>query len=617
MKVSIYKVEKIEQKGLGEVIKLFGRDSKKKKVIAESYGHSPYFYVDEKVPMKFHSKIVNTEKGFKSYAGNKLVKVVTKNSNDVPSVRQIFPIDKCYEDDVLYVDRWSIDSGLKNGADIPSDSFHHLDLKPIDFYVEPRRMHIDIEVMMGEGNKLPDWERANMRITSISILDSYSKTVISFINKPSYGNKYNKKKIFGPRSILYCEEEPYKKVIKSRIKTEVGTEYKWIKIYYKTQTLVHFKDTTWKKAIKKELIEYEMLNGFLDFYKKLSPDFFCGWNLIGFDAPYLINRIKNLRIDYKSMSPLNSVIIGEKSGFSNIITIKGVVMFDTMISYKSLHPHKISGKLNDAADSKLGYGKVSYSGSLDDLYERDESKFLRYNAIDVISEYEIFMKMRMMEFYSGLRRYIGCAYEDMKFNSLIIDFFLLSRAKADKFVLPSARYNKYLASVKDTSGFSGAHVPIPSAHGRTMNVLTIDLKSLYPTIMITWNLGNDTIIEVGVKVDPKYVISTPPINGNVYKFRSDKISFIAKCLKDLIDYRDELREQLYHMKKYKETEGYTDLEIEILDNTQTIVKFITNSIYGVLGMPKYRLYDVRIAECVTTIGRMILMDSINYIEAMA
>jgi len=101
-------------KGVGEKIKLFGRNKKGQKIIIDSYGYNPSFYVLDTCVVPFHEKIEKKERGFKSYSGEGVIKITTKNSNDVPSVRKMFQEKECFEEDVLYFNRWAIDVGIKN-----------------------------------------------------------------------------------------------------------------------------------------------------------------------------------------------------------------------------------------------------------------------------------------------------------------------------------------------------------------------------------------------------------------------------------------------------------------------------------------------------------------------
>ena len=573
--ISVYKLEKINIKNKGEVIVLFGRNKDKKKVIKKSHGHEPYFYVTEDTIIPKHRHIVRVEDGYKSVFHVNLKKIVTVNSDNVPGVRNLFNMANCYEDDVLYKLRWSLDTKIKNGVEFEtgSDLIHYTDLKPIEFFIEPRRIHIDIEVMMGVGNKLPDYNNPTQPITSISNIDSYNKTITTFTIKNKDDLKLLKKLRVSSVKILYTIDNPMLNYEVCELETEIGTKYKWIIFFFKTELLVSFKDNTLSEIYYSEKVEFTMMNKFLNYFRNVDPDFFCGWNIDGFDLPYIVFRMKRLGVNYKKLSPINRVnIMYYKDTFKGI-NIGGVVVFDTMVYYLKLHTHKVSGALNDAANVKLGYGKVKYSGSLDNLYENDFKTFLKYNAVDVVMEYEIFEKMKMIEFYGGLKQFIGCPYEDMRHNSRIIDFFLLSKAKEAGYALPSARENKRLArELKLRKGkYSGGHVPIPVTIGRNFHVLTIDLKSLYPMIMLSWNLGNDTLLDTKISTVTKDMCFTPelPKGTGVLNYRTDILSFISKCLKELVDYRDVLKHKLFIMKQDK-TGKYDDNDIELLDLIQKI-----------------------------------------------
>ena len=621
MQVSINKIEKVNVQNVGEIIVAFGRDKSKKKVIKKIHGHSPYFYVSQDQVVPSHRFIVSTEDNYESVFHEKLRKIVTINSDNVPEVRKIFNMKYCYEDDVLYKLRWLIDTKIKNGAEFTtdSDSIHYTDVKPVDFFVTPRRLHVDIEVKVGTDNRLPDYQNPVQPITAISNIDSYAKSIITFTIKKDINLKLLKKLRVSTIKVLYSEETSTitQKVLE--LVTEVGTKYKWTIFYFKNDVLVSFDDSTLKKVVNKETVEITMLNTYINYFCKVSPDFYCGWNIEHFDLPYIIFRMKYLGINYKKLSPINKVWMEyDKSSRLKHIEIGGVIVFDTMVFYLKMHTHKVSGALNDAANKKLGYGKIKYTGSLDNLQENDLDTFLKYNATDVVMEYEIFEKMNMIGFYGGLKQYIGCPYELMQHNSKIIDFYLLSKAKLAGYVLPSSRENKRLAlEMKLKKGkYSGGYVAVPAKRGRSFYVLDIDLKSLYPMIMITWNLGNDTLLNSKYDITSENICTTPelPDNKGSFKYRTDILSFVSTCLKELVDYRDKLKHQLFIMKSNKDK--YSKHEIDLLNDIQQVVKFITNTIYGVLGHPNFRLFELLIAECITTIGRMIIKDTVSYVDGL-
>ncbi|KKN58987.1 hypothetical protein LCGC14_0546620 [marine sediment metagenome] len=605
MEISVYKVEKKSIPGDRELVYFFGRDKTRKKHQILIEHTEPYFYTSD-FNVQYDDRIKRIEefddekKPYKTYNDKLVHKIITTNSidvsgikNKISGIRDYFNKDDCWEDDVLYTDRVPIDIGMKNGVEIPDGKVkvHINDVKPIDFYISERCLFLDIETKTDKGNKVPDPNRARQPVIAISCIDLYIKAVVSFTYK---------KGLVGINR---------KEVVRSTIlKTPKGVKYKW------------------KIVILEN--ERQMFRKFLEYCKYTNPDFLCAWNGKRFDFPYIINRIIRLNsiirarklreeeIDYFSLSPMRSVYKKFKDSIEYVI--KGIVLFDTEEAYLKRQIKTTSGKLTSAGEAVLGYGKIKMEFSFNDMYKKRFVKFLYYNAIDVIMDYEIFIKMKQMEHFSGIRRFTGVSYDKIFSNLRVIDFLFLSRAKQLGIILPSARG-------LEKEPFGGGHVEIPKMYGRLRDICTLDLKTLYPGIMISYNIGFDTYLGKDLsdtelsKLPFEYI--TSPINTY---FRKDKISLVAEILKEFINYRDEFKNRLLILENRKEDEKNTlsnnkliklNFDIDLIDEEQKVVKFLTNSVYGVFGNEHFRLYIVDIADTITAIARMIIIDTIRFLES--
>ena len=605
MELSVYKVEKKSIPGQGELVYFFGRDKTKKKHRILIEDTEPYFYTsDFNIP--YDDRIERIEEfdvktnPYKTYNDKLVRKVITTNSidvsgikNKISGIRDYFSKDDCWEDDVLYTDRVPIDIGMKNGIEIPDGKVkvHINDIKPIDFYILERCLFLDIETKTDKGNKVPDPDKAKQPVISISCIDFYTRIVTTFTYKKGLVG-VNKKEV----------------IRSTTLKTPKGVKYKWKIIILKN--------------------EIQMFRKFLEYCKYTNPDFLCAWHGKFFDFPYIINRMirlnniikgKRLReeeIDYLSLSPMRSVY--KKFRDSIEYVIKGIVLFDTEQAYLKRQTKTTSGKLNSAGEIILGYGKIKMEASFNEMYEKYFVKFLYYNAIDVIMDYEIFIKMKQMEHFSGIRRFTGVSYDKIFSNLRVIDFLFLSRAKQLGIILPSARG-------LEKEEYGGGHVPIPKKYGRLRDICTLDLKTLYPGVMISYNIGFDTYLgkdlsETELNALPFEYITSPI---NTY-FRKDKISLVAEILKEFISYRDEFKSKLLILENRKEGEKATlsndkliklNFDIDLIDEEQKVVKFLTNSIYGVFGNEHFRLCVYDIADTITAIARMIIIDTIKFLES--
>jgi len=315
-----------------------------------------------------------------------------------------------------------------------------------------------------------------------------------------------------------------------------------------------------------------MLSKFIDIVDDISPDMITGWNSRRFDIPYIIARSKILKLEYEKLSELRSVYM-DGGDFAHI---KGRICFDTMEAYKKTLLHEIESlKLDNVSKKLFPVGKIKHKG-VDYLYDYNRNLLLKYNLQDVFLDMAIGVSQGAFQFLYDIKCYAGCTFEDVLNNSRIIDAFMLFKAKDQKIVLPSKRN-------RESDSYEGAIVFQAPRKGIAKWLGVLDLKSLYPMCMLTLNMGEDTIVlNPPASQIPSLIKS--PIAG-VY-FRIEKVSFLAGILKELIDYRDSLKKLVKSLKK----EGKTE-EAEIQDRVQVVVKFITNTIYGVMGYSKFRLYN--------------------------
>ncbi len=598
MDLSIHLVEKKSIKGKGELVFWFGRDKNKKKHMITTHGHIPYFYTSNEGTPPTDDRIVKIEKQnkktkrkYRSYDGLPLKKIYVRNSTDVSGIankthgiRDYFPTEECYEDDIPYKIRVQIDANVLNGISVPigKRKIHYSLIKPCNFFINKRRLHLDIETLTEEGNKIPDVDKALKPVTVINVIDSFTKTSNTFVFK---------------KGLVKSKNDEITKHVS--LVNPHGKKYKWIiHIYNK---------------------EVDMFRGFLKYHKYTNGDGIWGWNIKKFDIPYMINRMKVLnrqitnektrtkRLDYFSLSPLNAVYL---NNYTNEYVIKGQILFDTRDAYLSRQTKTVSGSLGNAGLAVIKYGKIKLGCSFNTAYKNKLKLLVYYNAIDTLIDYEIYEKLRQEQYFSGIRGMTGVNYENILSNLQVIDQLLLVKAKNRNIVLPSAREREKI-------GYIGGYVDT-AVFGRSRKVCSFDFKSLYPMIMISFNIGFDTYIgkdltEKELKNLPYDYISTP---NNTY-FRRDKTSLIASCLLELIEYRDNIKEELFKLeekvKKEKEKGNKTiiielEFEIQLTNDTQTVIKYLTNTIYGIFGNENWRLFNEVIAETITVTARFMMIN---------
>jgi DNA polymerase elongation subunit (family B) len=319
------------------------------------------------------------------------------------------------------------------------------------------------------------------------------------------------------------------------------------------------------------------------------------------------------------------------SPYRNRYTIGGTSVLDYMTVYKKFSYKELpSYALNYVCNTELGRGKIEYEGNLDDLMENDIETFIKYNITDVELVIELDKKLQYIDLVRGIAHVGHVPYEDFVYSSKYLEGAMLTYLKHIGGVVapnkPADRQEK-MQELKDSGekGFIGAFVkdPVP---GRYEWMYDLDLTSLYPSIIMTLNIspetkiakienwnaedflrGNvDEYIVGGEKVSKeklkafldkyKYTVAS---NGVMYS--SERTGLIPAILSDWFDKRVEYKDEMKKWGKAGDTAKY-----EFYKKRQLVQKILLNSMYGILGLPAFRFYDIDNAEAVTLSGQTVI-----------
>lgn len=349
------------------------------------------------------------------------------------------------------------------------------------------------------------------------------------------------------------------------------------------------------------LKEYEsesvMLIEFLRYIRKTDPDMMIAWNGDGFDFPFLTNRLFNVGINpdllARKTKEFNGKCIRNDNKWNQTI-VQGRILFDLMYAYKKWSSGE--GRESFSLDyisqyEKLGE-KIKYDGSLDELYESDIEKYKEYNKVDVELMVLLDEKLKLVDFFDSLRRLCFCRIEDVFNNSKLADSLCLKYAKDNNFVLPS------INRIKETEKFAGAFVH-ESTPGLHKNIACLDMKSLYPSIMIGFNISYETLL-------PAYEEGC--LNGmDVYYFKREK-GIIPSIVKPLLDKRAEVKREM------KQIGDENSREYKTKYMTQYTLKTIANSFYGVLGFRNFRLFKRDVASSIPYLSKLTTQEVTNWFE---
>lgn len=340
--------------------------------------------------------------------------------------------------------------------------------------------------------------------------------------------------------------------------------------------------------------EFEMIEKYLEFVDNIRPHLQLGWNSNGFDFPYIINRCINLGLDYKKLA-LGGVIMRENDMTKKYdIILNGSYPFDMLEIYRKITANELdSYKLNTCAKDILGEDNVKLEVNLKDIWRTDWKTLVRYNIQDVNLLIDIDDSVGMVDLYDERRRIIGCDWYDLLNNTKLLDVWFLRKAKDSEIVLPDPNYGGF------NEQYIGAYVMDPIA-GVYKWVIGLDLSSLYPNIIIQFNLSPETIDTLGEIQLVKEKLQN-------FKSQSEQLGFVPQTIDELQKMRKKTREKMKNFEKGSN-------EYKILDNIQFTQKGVVNSIYGALGYPNFRLYNRDVATAITTMGQKIIQHTKEIIE---
>jgi DNA polymerase elongation subunit (family B) len=376
--------------------------------------------------------------------------------------------------------------------------------------------------------------------------------------------------------------------------------------------------------------ERSLLLNFIEWFSDEDnvPDVLTGWNTRFFDLPYMVNRIVRVLGDEyaKKLSPWNMVniesvtVMGQKRLDVNLM---GLPCLDYLELFKKFalntYGQQESYKLDYIAELVLGDKKLDYAeyGSLHELYDQNFQLFCDYNIkdVDIVDRFE--EKLGMLSLVFTLAYKGGVNYYDTLGTTTIWDTIIFRYLALRNVVIPPARKNFSLS-------FEGGYVKDVSV-GMHNWVLSFDLNSLYPSIIVQYNMSPETIVpHQKIKdISVADILATETVtvpnenlavtaNGSVY--RKDIKGIVPELIEGLYDERVGYKKKMLEAKKQLETVDKNDAavvarissDLDRYNTLQMAVKVLLNSLYGAMGSKYFRYYNVEIAEGITTTGQLVI-----------
>ncbi|HQI44454.1 MAG TPA: DNA polymerase domain-containing protein [Bacteroidales bacterium] len=386
--------------------------------------------------------------------------------------------------------------------------------------------------------------------------------------------------------------------------------------------------------------EDTLLNSFLNLWEQIQPTIVTGWNSNNFDIPYLYNRIRAV-LGKQASYRLSPIGIMYQNKFSGRMVCAGISLLDYLELYKKfIGVMKPSWSLaNIAKDEELKHQKLTYKGSLTELYKKDILRYVEYNLVDVKVVVELDQKYDFIRLAQAVCHKGHVPYEWFQMSSRFIDGAILMYLRRNGKVAPNkpigGREEYESMQREDEEGFTGAFVKEPIS-GLYDWICSADITSLYPSVIMSLNISPES--KIG-KIEgwnmmefQRGNISTIQIDGRGFSaedFKKKIANYAWSISSNGVVYRQDIRgvvptvldvwfkERLEYRKLQKKFSDEGDkVQSEFYKRRQLRQKIFLNSVYGTLGLPVFRFYDRDNAEAVTISGQEIIRSAEKLVNDM-
>ena len=369
--------------------------------------------------------------------------------------------------------------------------------------------------------------------------------------------------------------------------------------------------------------EHDLLSSFIQWWMDNTPDVVTGWNIQLFDMPYITKRIDRLLGEKlaRRLSPWG--LVSEKEVYIKgrrqvYYDIGGITQLDYLDLYKKFtYKAQESYRLDYIAEVELGQKKLDHSehDTFKDFYTNGWQKFVEYNIKDVELVDRLEDKMKLIELALTMAYDAKVNYNDVFYQVRMWDTIIYNYLKKKGIVIPQKEQSD------KSDKYAGAYVKEPIA-GRYDWVVSFDLNSLYPHLIMQYNISPETIRETRHPEANVDRILNEEIDFQLYKdsavcangaqYRKDKRGFLPELMEKMYNERVIFKKRMIDAKKKYEKTPTKELEKEIArcNNIQMAKKISLNSAYGAIGNQYFRYYKLANAEAITLSGQV----SIRWIE---
>jgi len=370
--------------------------------------------------------------------------------------------------------------------------------------------------------------------------------------------------------------------------------------------------------------EYKLLSSFINYWMYNVPDVVTGWNIQLYDVPYICKRLNRVLGEklMKRFSNWGLVTEGSVEMMGRKHTtfdVGGLTQLDYLDLYKKFtYKAQESYRLDYIAEVELGQKKLDHSefDTFKDFYTQGWQKFIEYNIVDVELVDRLEDKMKLIELaltmaYDAKVNYADVFYQVRMWDNIIYNYL----KKRDIVIPPKKRENK-------SEKYAGAYVkePVPGVYDW---VVSFDLNSLYPHLIMQYNISPETLLEEKHPTVTVNKILDQEISFEMYKdnavcangamYRKDIKGMLPELMEKMYGDRVIFKKKMLAAKQQYQITPTKELEKEIArcNNIQMAKKISLNSAYGAIGNQYFRYYKLANAEAITLSGQV----SIRWIES--
>ena len=330
--------------------------------------------------------------------------------------------------------------------------------------------------------------------------------------------------------------------------------------------------------------EKELLQNFMNWFRESDPDIIIGWHVIGFDLLFLDSKCKEFVIPFDIARGGGKVTIRKRTQGNYFANIPGRIVLDGPVLLRTSFHSFEDFKLETVSQELLGIGKTISAdhnkvAEIEKLFKGDKLKLAEYNLQDTILVHDIFKKTGLIELSIKRAQLSGMLMDRLGMMSASFDHFLLPKIHKRKIVAPNVK------DLELSEHSAGGYVLDPKP-GIYDNVILLDFKSLYPSIIRTFKI--DPYSRLMSDINP---VTTP----GGYKF-----SATEHFLPDFIS-------QLMKQRTAAVSQGVKPLS--------QAIKILMNSFYGVMGSTGCRFYHPHLPSAITSTGQWLLLQSKKHLES--